>query len=275
MTENPSPAVPVAADSLAPAFERLRAVVARLRGDQGCPWDREQTVASVKRYLLLEVYELLEALDRPEEPGVLEELGDVLFQIAFLARLFEERSAFDLAAVAQACAEKMVRRHPHVFADRQLASSAEVLRNWSDLKAEARGESPGERSLLDGVPRALPALVKALELSERAAHHGFDWPDLGPVLAKLDEERAELAAAVAKGSAEEIADELGDLLFVVANLGRKLGANPEESLQRANAKFDRRFRFIESELRGRGQKPRDATLAEMDALWDEAKRRGL
>jgi len=250
------------------SFDDLKRIMDRLRGPGGCPWDREQTVASLRPYLLEECYELLEALEGSDAEAVRGELGDLLFQIVFLSRLYEEQGAFALADVAEAIGRKMVRRHPHVFADKTLETAGEVLRQWGELKAEERGEEKGQRSLIDGVPRALPALQKSWLLGERAAHVGFDWPDAEAVVAKVEEELGELRAAAEADRREEV----GDMLFAVAQLARKLGLNPEEALQAANRKFTQRFQAMEARLKQSGRPLGEATAAEMDAAWEAIKK---
>ena len=257
-------------------FEDLVAIMDRLREPGGCPWDREQTYGSLRGYLLEECYEVVDALDR-EEPGSLrEELGDLLFQIVFLARLAAEEGAFTASDVVRGIGEKMLRRHPHVFGDARAETTGEVLRRWEEIKREEKEgakESGGGRSVLSGVPLSLPALLKAQRLSTKAARVGFDWPDDRGVLDKIDEEAGELRRAVELGDPEPIREELGDLLFAAANLGRRLGIDPEEALDRANRKFAARFHEVEAELERRGIPVHDAGLARMDRIWEDVKRR--
>ncbi len=257
-------------------FEDLVAIMDRLRDPGGCPWDREQTYGSLRGYLLEECYEVVDALDR-EEPGSLrEELGDLLFQIVFLARLAAEEGAFTASDVVRGIGEKMLRRHPHVFGDARAETTGEVLRRWEEIKREEKQEaeeSGGGRSVLSGVPLALPALLKAQRLSTKAARVGFDWPDDRGVLDKIDEEAGELRRAVERGDPEPIREELGDLLFAAANLGRRLGIDPEEALDRANRKFAARFHEVEAELERRGVPVHEAGLARMDRIWEDVKRR--
>ncbi|MBN8608754.1 MAG: nucleoside triphosphate pyrophosphohydrolase [Caulobacterales bacterium] len=246
-------------------------VMARLRDPQrGCPWDIEQNFATIAPYTIEEAYEVADAIERADMPALKEELGDLLFQVAFHARMAEEQGAFDFADVAQALADKMIERHPHVFAeagDGRTAAQQTVA--WETLKAEKRA-AKGAPSLLHDVPMALPALMRAEKLTKRAARINFDWPTPNEVLAKLDEELAELKDAQASGDQDHIAEEMGDILFVMANLARKLKVDPEEALRRANAKFTRRFQYIEAKLAEQsrtGPQPLD----DMEALWLEAK----
>ena len=258
---------------------RLVEIMARLRApDGGCPWDLEQTFASIAPYTVEEAYEVADAIERDNLADLKEELGDLLLQVVFHARMAEEQGAFDFAAVADAINDKMVRRHPHVFGpygpgDVRHRSSAEQTAAWETIKADeraAKGDAPS-KSLLDDVPVGLPALTRAVKLSKRAARVGFVWPSAVEVLAKLHEEVAELEAEVAAGEIDKARDELGDVLFVCANLARELDIDPEAALRGTNAKFMRRFRYIEAELAARGSSPEASDLAEMDALWDAAK----
>lgn len=255
------------------SFDRLVAIMDRLRDPGGCPWDREQTLDTLAGYLLEEAYETVEAVHRRQPDTLREELGDLQLQIVFMARIAREEGWFDVDAVCDAIADKMVRRHPHVFAEREVADSAEVKRNWEDIKADERASDP-ERSALDGVPAALPGLLKAFRMTEKAAALGFDWERPGDVVAKLREEVEELAVEV-EGSAGadpgRVRDELGDVLFVIANLARHLGVEPETALQHANAKFQRRFRAMEAAARRRGGGLRDHDLEALDRLWNEVK----
>lgn len=246
-------------------------VMSRLRDPQrGCPWDIEQNFATIAPYTIEEAYEVADAIERQDMPALKEELGDLLFQVAFHARMAEELGAFDFADVAQALADKMIERHPHVFAeagDGRTAAQQTVA--WETLKAEKRA-AQGAPSLLHDVPMALPALMRAEKLTKRAARINFDWPTPEPVLEKLEEELAELKEARASGDQEHIAEEMGDILFVMANLARKLKVDPEEALRRANAKFTRRFQYIETKLAEQGRTG-PQPLDDMEALWLEAK----
>jgi len=256
------------------AFDRLVAIMDRLRDPDGCPWDREQTMSTLSGYLLEEAYEVVDAIAADDGSRLREELGDLLLQIVFLARIARERGWFDIDGVADAISEKMVRRHPHVFGDREVSGSAEVKRNWEDIKSGERGaERPG--STLGGVPRSLPALLKAFRMTEKAAAVGFDWRRPHDVMAKLHEEVGELEVeleGMLAGGADQVREEMGDVLFVMANLARHLGVEPETALQGTNAKFLRRFQAMEAAARSRGRSLRELDLAEQDALWEAAKR---
>jgi MazG family protein len=250
-------------------FERLVGIMARLRAPDGCPWDREQNFDTIKPYLLEEAYEVFDAIDQRDWPGLAEELGDLMLQAVFFAQMASEEGKFRIDDSLDAISEKLIRRHPHVFSDGAAKTSAEVLRRWDEIKAEEKhekGKAPQGR--LDSVPRALPALVEAQQISSKAAAVGFDWENPGQVLAKLDEELRELAEARETGTPEELEGEIGDLFFVLVNLARKLKVDPEQSLRKTNAKFRKRFGHIEKNATLPG-----ATLAEMEALWQEAKAR--
>ncbi len=254
------------------ALRRLLDIMDRLRDPGGCPWDREQTLRTLTPYLLEEAHEVIEAIEAGDVAHHKEELGDLLFQVVFQARIAKEEGKFDFAQVCDVIADKLTRRHPHVFADVEVSGSGEVIRNWERIKAEERkekGQAP--RSAIGGVPVALPALVRAERLTEKAAAVGFDWPEATAVLAKVQEELAELSEAIERGAQPAVEHELGDLLFAIANLGRWLKVHPEEALRGTLRRFESRFHHVESRLQERGRSPRDSTLAEMDALWDEAK----
>jgi MazG family protein len=256
-------------------FDALVAIMDRLRDPGGCPWDREQTYATLRGFLLEEAYEVAEAIDDGDPDHLREELGDLLFQVVFLSRLAKEQGRFDAADVIEGIATKMIRRHPHVFAEDSAEDAAEVLRRWEEIKKKEKadaGQAP-RASLLDGLPRALPALVKAQRLGDKAARVGFDWPEAGAVIDKVHEELEELRSAVRAEDAGGAAEELGDLLFATAMLGRKLGVDPEAALEAANAKFRRRFEGVEQALRERGVPLEQAGLELMDRLWNETKRR--
>jgi MazG family protein len=256
------------------AFDRLVSIMDRLRDPGGCPWDREQTLQSLSGYLLEEAYEVVDAVGAGDGGRLREELGDLLLQIVFMARIARELGCFDADQVCGCISDKMIRRHPHVFGDREVADSSEVKRNWEDIKREERGEDGGS-STLDGVPGSLPALLKAFRMTEKAAAVGFDWRQPYDVVAKLHEEVGELEAELAGAGSPEharVRDEMGDILFVMANLARHLGVEPETALQQTNMKFKRRFEAMESEARSSGREFRDMTLAEQDALWEQVKR---
>ncbi len=256
----------------AAATQSVLDVMAQLRNPNGgCPWDIEQNFATIAPYTIEEAYEVADAIERNDMPALKEEVGDLLFQVAFHARMAEEQGAFDFADVAQALADKMIERHPHVFSEAGDGRSAEQQTvAWETLKAEKRA-AKGAPSLLDDVAMALPALMRAEKLTKRAARINFDWPTPEPVLEKLEEELAELKDARASGDQEHVAEEMGDILFVMANLARKLKVDPEEALRRANAKFTRRFQYIEGKLAEQGRTG-PQPLDDMEALWLEAKR---
>lgn len=260
----------------------LLRVMARLRDpESGCPWDREQNFATIAPYTIEEAFEVADAIARNDLDALKDELGDLLLQVVYHARMAEEDGRFAFGDVVDAITAKMIRRHPHVFEDASLRDTFLASGTWERIKAEEkaeRGAVAEAGSLLDDVPVALPALTRAVKLQSRAARVGFDWPSLDPVLAKIEEEIAELKSALADGKREagaqaskKVTEEFGDLLFVMANVARHLGVDPEASLRDANAKFVRRFRSIEAALRAEGRTPEDSTLEEMDQLWDEAK----
>ncbi|HXV19386.1 MAG TPA: nucleoside triphosphate pyrophosphohydrolase [Desulfuromonadales bacterium] len=255
------------------AFGRLLEIVATLRSPEGCPWDAEQTPESLKPYLLEETYEVLEAIDGGEPSAICDELGDLLLQVIFQARLFEERQAFDVGDVADAIADKLIRRHPHVFAERRQSSIEALDAQWDRIKArekERRGEFP---TLLGGVPRHLPALLRARKLSEKASRVGFDWPAVDGIFAKIEEELEEFKDALQHADQQAMADELGDLLFSIVNLGRFLNIDAEEALRQTANRFVARFGHIEATLAERGRTLQQSSPEEMDSLWNEAKRR--
>lgn len=253
-------------------IDRLLAVMARLRDPQdGCAWDLEQTFATIAPYTIEEAYEVADAIERGDLKDLKEELGDLLLQVVFHSRMAEEDGHFAFEDVAQAITDKMIRRHPHVFGEASYRTSAEQTDAWEVTKAAERAEKGKAASLLDDVPPGLPALTRAVKLTKRAARVGFDWPHVDFVLAKLEEEIGELRAEIAAGDNALAREELGDVLFVVANLARKLDIEPEDALRFTNAKFARRFQFIEAALAERGKTPDQSDLAEMDALWDAAK----
>jgi ATP diphosphatase len=253
---------------------RLIEIMAALRTPgSGCPWDLEQNFASIAPYTLEEAYEVADAIARGDLVHLKDELGDLLLQVVFHARMAEEQSAFDFGGVVEAITTKMIRRHPHVFADAQGRTAEAVKGMWEQIKAEEkaeRGEAPAPGALA-GVPVALPALTRALKLQDKAGRVGFDWNDPRAVLAKIREEANEIEAELDRADNAQAAAEVGDLLFAVVNLARHLQADPEGILRATNLKFERRFAAIEKALAAQGKTPKDATLAEMDALWDAAK----
>ena len=256
------------------AIARLLSIMDKLRDPGGCPWDREQTLRTLTPYLLEEAHEVIEAIESGDADHHREELGDLLFQVVFQSRIAREEGKFDFAGVCDAISEKLTRRHPHVFGDVTVSGSREVVKNWERIKAEERKEKgQAERSAIGGVPVALPALVRAERLTEKAGAVGFDWPDARSVLAKVREELAELEKELDGGTPARVEAELGDLLFAVANLGRWVKVHPEEALRGTLRRFESRFQHIEARLREKGKSPRDSDLPEMDALWNEAKAR--
>ncbi|WP_273862292.1 nucleoside triphosphate pyrophosphohydrolase [Pseudomonas sp. LA5] len=264
-------------------LDDLLHLMARLRDPQhGCPWDLRQDYASIVPHTLEEAYEVADAIARRDFPQVRDELGDLLFQVVYYSQLGREDGHFDFAQVVDGITRKLVRRHPHVFPDGDLhgpldlprLDEATIKRRWEEIKAEERAEkaaAPEQLSLLDDVPAALPALSRAAKLQKRAANVGFDWADAMPVVAKIQEELDEVREAMANGQAAQVAEEIGDLLFVMVNLARHLQVDAEDALRQANAKFERRFRYIEEGLNAQGRTPQEASLEEMDALWDAAK----
>lgn len=261
------------------SIDRLIEIMARLRDPvAGCPWDREQDFRSIAPYTIEEAYEVADAIDREDLDGLREELGDLLLQVVYHARMAEEAGAFAFADVAGAICDKMVARHPHVFGTAEVESAARQTVAWEAQKAAERGAKARHRGrrpgVLDDVPRALPALVRADKLQRRAALVGFDWPQAAQVLDKIAEEIAELRAEIAAAApARRLEDEIGDLLFACANLARHFKLDPEAALRRCNAKFERRFAHIESALAAAGRAPDEASLDEMEALWQQAKRK--
>lgn len=260
-------------------FDELVSVMTRLRAPGGCPWDHEQTYATLAQYLLEEAYETFDAIQEAETTGdtanLREELGDLLLQVVFHSTIGAERGDFTIDEVCKGVTQKLVLRHPHVFGDAKLARAQDVLDNWDKLKADERAASgkaeKSNGSLLDDVPVHFPALLEGLKLTKKAATTGFDWENAPQIFDKIEEEIGELKSAIANGGAENAEEEIGDLLFVVLNLARHLDVEPETALKRTNRKFRQRFRFIEDELRRKNKTPEDASLAEMDALWNKAK----
>jgi tetrapyrrole methylase family protein/MazG family protein len=248
-------------------FDDLVDIMARLRGDNGCPWDRCQTRETLRPFLIEETYEILEALDREDDQGLREELGDLLFHIIFMARIAQEEGAFDIYDVISAVAEKMVRRHPHVFGNSEVSDPHEVEANWEKLKAAEKQRE----SLMEGLPRHLPALMRAYRLTQRASKVGFDWEDKDQVWGKLEEELKEFQAALSKGNEDDLRNELGDILFTLVNLARFIDVDPEDALRKVTNKFIKRFHYIEKRLHEEGKDLHEASLAEMDALWEESK----
>ena len=253
-----------------PDLQKLIDLVARLRAPDGCPWDKEQTLENVRAYFLEEAHELAGAIDGGDWQALAEELGDMLFQVAFIARLAEEAGAFRLPQVIDGVHSKMVERHPHVFGNESLADAEAVRQAWERRKLN---EEPNRKTLLGGVPSSLPALLGTYRLTQKAAGVGFDWPDAASVLDKAEEEIAEVREALAAGKADQVREEIGDLLFTLANLARKLDVDPEAALAGTNRKFRTRFAAVEQGLAAKGKTAAEATLEEMDELWEAAKGR--
>ncbi len=253
-------------------FAELLAVMERLRGQGGCPWDKEQTLESLKAYLLEETYEVLEAID--DKKAHLEELGDLLLQIVFQSEIRREAGDFDAGAVAKAISSKLKRRHPHIFANEEAKDSAAVTARWEEIKAAERRNSGKKSGILAGIPKALPQLLRAYRIGERAARQSFDWPDLDGVWAKVAEETGELKEAIAENDKKHIEHEFGDLLMALVNLGRHLGINPEEALRLANERFIARFSYVEEAVEKEGGKMNETPLNHLEELWQEAKKSG-
>jgi MazG family protein len=256
--------------SAADAFKELVEIMQRLRAPGGCPWDREQNHASIKPYLIEEAYEVAEAIDDNDFDELRKELGDLLLQVVFHAQMANETGRFNIEDVVRGINEKMTRRHPHVFGNVEVDGADEVLRNWSRIKSEER-KGTSDNSVVAGVPRALPALLRAHRLGEKASHIGFDWSQPAEVLAKVDEELAELRTAIAGGNEAETRHEIGDLLLALSSLGRHLGVHTEDALQAASDRFIERFRYVERRLAELHRNPHDASPEELNRLWDEAK----
>lgn len=250
-------------------LDKLLAIMAQLRDPQtGCPWDREQTPKSVVPHTIEEAYEVAEAAEQGDATALKDELGDLLLQVVFLARIAQERSLFNFDDVAGAIVNKLVRRHPHVFGDEHYDNETEQSQAWEQLKAQERGDV----GALAGVSRTLPALTRAVKLQKRASRVGFDWDDPEPILGKIDEELDELEAEIQQqASHERLEDELGDVFFAVANLARHLKLDPERATRSTNRKFSRRFEYLEASLAAQGRRPEQASLEEMDVLWEAAK----
>jgi MazG family protein len=251
-------------------FNRLVEIMARLRAPGGCPWDREQSFDTIKPYLLEETYEVLDAIDARDWDGLAEELGDLMLQSVFFAQMASEENRFTIADSLEAINSKLVRRHPHVFADGDAKTSDDVLKRWDEIKQTEKARPKG---LLAGIPRFLPALVEAEKISKKAAGAGFDWDSIAQVFDKMREELAELEQARAAGTQEAMEDELGDLLFVVVNIARFLRVDPEQALRKTNAKFRTRFEHVERGVEAQGKTLKEAGIEEMERLWQEAKRK--
>ena len=261
-------------------FEKLVEIMATLRGPNGCPWDKQQDFNSLKPMMVEEVYEVLEAIENNDFDGLSEELGDVLLHVVFHAHLGKEAGQFDINTVIQKISDKLIRRHPHVFGTDSASTAEEVIKNWEAIKAQEKAEklksrTPEQRSLLEGIPSKLPALHEAHQISSRVTRAGFDWPDVEGVFEKLQEEVRELKEVIAEGAGESqhdrLEDEIGDMLFCVVNIARFLKVDSESALKRTNRKFKTRFQYMENELARQGKSLEQASLAEMEALWQKAK----
>ncbi len=253
-------------------LHRLVKLMARLRGPDGCPWDREQTHQSLKPYLIEEAYEALDAIDRNDDDGLRDELGDVLLQVVFHAQLAKEECRFTLEDVAASTTEKLIRRHPHVFGDASADTPGQVVETWEAIKSREKREKGLSPSILDGIPRQLPALLRARRVQERAARSGFDWTDTEEVVDKVREEIDEFLEAWRDADEKGMEEEFGDLLFALVNLARFLRVCPEEALRKTIGKFENRFSYIEQELGRQGKSAQSASLEEMDRLWEVSKK---
>lgn len=256
------------------SFEELVEIMKKLRAPGGCPWDKKQTLETLKEYVIEESYELIDAIDSKDVKNICEECGDLLLQIVFIAQIAAENDWFEVQEIIESLCDKLKRRHPHVFGDLKVRDSEEVRRNWDMIKLQERESKKEEPSRLTGIPRSMPALLRAYAIQERAAKVGFDWEkgNLDPIWAKIDEEIRELRKALDEGDAGEVKEEIGDLLFAVVNLSRHIGVNPEEALQGANEKFSARFRFIEESVEGKGRSFNEYSLDELETLWQSAKK---
>ena len=253
------------------AITNLRSIVARLRAPDGCPWDREQTHATLRPSLIEEAHEVVEAIDNNDDAHFAEELGDLLLQVVLHSQIASETSRFDFDAVAAGIAEKLVRRHPHVFGDQKLGDSEAVMKQWDEIKRAEKGGKPADASILDGISSALPGLMRAQKTGVKVARVNFDWDDTAGSIAKIREEIAEVETEIAAGDEAKLEEEMGDLLFAVVNLSRKLKIDAELAMHRATGKFTRRFQKMETLLRERGEKLGDLPLFKLDAVWEEIK----
>lgn len=261
------------AENAGEKFQKLVTIMAQLRAPGGCPWDRKQTFDTIKTYLLEEAYEVIDAIDAHDWPALAEELGDLLLQPVFFADMAHEAGYFAIDDSLDAINEKLVRRHPHVFGDAKADTPEDVKQRWDEIKKQEK-PSAADASILEGVPRALPALMEADKIGHKVARVGFEWPDVEGVVDKVKEEAAELADARAHGNADHIEHEIGDLLFNIVNLARYLKVDPEQALRKTNARFRERFGYIEREIAKRGATLEASSLAEMNTLWEEAKTAG-
>jgi MazG family protein len=254
-------------------FSRLVSIMEKLRGPDGCPWDREQDFGTLRRYIVEEAYELVEAIESGDERAILEECGDLLLQVVFIAQIASEKGSFTIRDVLRGICSKLIHRHPHVFGDLNVADSEEVMRNWEAIKTVEKKKNGSDSSILSGIPRSMPSLLKAFRIQERAAKCGFDWPagDATPVLAKVKEELNEIQEELLSGHPSRIGEEIGDLLFAAVNLSRHCSVNPEEALQKASKKFADRFRIVELSVAESGRPWKEFSLDELDDFWEKAK----
>ncbi|MBF0318433.1 MAG: nucleoside triphosphate pyrophosphohydrolase [Nitrospirae bacterium] len=253
-------------------FKDLTGIMDALRGESGCPWDKDQSEHTIIMYLIEEAHELIEAIEEGSPGKICEELGDLLFQILFLARIEKEKGHFDIEDVIDGICDKMVARHPHVFGGAVCENSAEVLKQWDDIK---KSEGRHDSSILNGVPKTLPSLLRAFMIQDRASRAGFDWDKTNEVLGKLEEEFAEFKEAAKQNDPGRVEDELGDILFTMVNVSRFIKVNPEEALRKTINRFIERFKYMEQAAKGRDTSLSDMTISEMDALWKEAKHKGI
>ncbi len=255
------------------AFARLVAIMERLRSPGGCPWDREQDFSTLRRYIVEEAYELVEAIESEDGKNVMEESGDLLLQVVFISQIASEQGLFTIKDVLDAICSKLVIRHPHVFGDIDVADSDEVMRNWEAIKSVEKRKNGSDSSILSGIPRSLPSLLKAYRIQERAAKFGFDWPagDTRPVIGKVREELGEIEQAIENESRDGVLEEMGDLFFALVNLSRHCGLNPEEALQQACGKFSQRFKLVERSVAESGKAWSEFGLDELDDFWEKAK----
>jgi ATP diphosphatase len=276
--ETPPPAASrtgAPAGSAGDMFQKLVDIMARLRGPGGCPWDREQTIESLRGFVLEETYEVLDAIDRGDHEALRGEIGDLLFEGVFLAQIEADEGRFNVAESLQSIAEKLIRRHPHIFTDERsgVTTPGQVLEQWEQIKAREQKDAGERRSLLRGIPKSMPALLRAHEIGSRVGAVGFEWARIADVVTKIEEEVAEVRRAVDSEGAFRTEEEVGDLLFSIANLARRLGVEPESALRKANEKFSARFEAVEMALEARGRSVHDSSLEEMDAEWERVKAR--
>src|SRR3954471_20955687 len=265
----------IPAASAGDMFQKLVDIMATLRGPAGCPWDREQSIESLRGFVLEETYEVLDAIDRRDHQALRGEIGDLLFEGVFLAQIEADEGRFNVAESLQSIAEKLIRRHPHIFTDERsgVTTPGQVLEQWEQIKAREQKDAGERRSLLRGIPKSMPALLRAHEIGSRVGAVGFEWARIADVVTKIEEEVAEVRRAVDSEGASRTEEEVGDLLFSIANLARRLGVEPESALRKANEKFSARFEAVEMALEARGRSVHDSSLEEMDAEWERVKAR--